>query len=172
MLGYLDQPRRKGEDVADRLLADLAQRLAADGVRLAGAVQANRPASGSRPAEMVAKLLHPGGGEVVISQALGPGARGCCLDAEGLERAAQQARDGLAAAQLVLLSKFGRQEAAGRGFRDLVAEGLHLGLPVLVAISPDAADAFARFADGLAEAVAPDAAEGWCRAALQNAANG
>lgn len=167
MLGYLDQPRRKGEDTTDRLLLGLAQRLAASGVQLAGAVQTKRPAPGqSGSSEMLVQLLNPGGGEIVISQSLGAGAQGCRLDAGGLEEAARQAMNGLPGAQLVLLSKFGRQEAAGRGFRDLVAEALGCGAPVLIAISPDVMDAFTDFAGDMAQPVTPDAAEAWCRAAI------
>ena len=166
MLGVLTLPPGAPDDAADRLLEALADRLRAEGVALAGAVQdACRAANGCRT-EMRVRLLDPGGGTVVISQALGTAASGCRLDPGALEQAAQRLLEALPAARLVLLSKFSRQEAAGRGFRPVVAEALGQGLPVLLAVSADVAEDFARFADGMAEAVPADAAEDWCRRAV------
>ena len=169
MLGSLILPREAGEDAADRLLAQTAARLAAEGVPVAGAVQAARRSPEGARSEMRLALLAPPGGEVVISQSLGGASTGCRLDPGALEEAAQRVADALPGARLLLLSKFGKQEAAGRGFRPVVAEAMGLGLPVLVSVSPDVAAEFAAFTEGMAEAVAPEDAEDWCRAALREA---
>lgn len=165
MLGRLILPPDAPADAADRLLASVAARLTGEGVWVAGVVQVHAsPTAG--PAEMRARLLGAAGGEVVISLPLGPGSSGCRLDPGALEEAAQRVTDALPNAQLVLISKFGRQEAAGRGFRPVLANALVRGLPSLVHVGSDVGDAFAAFTEGMAMPVPADEAEPWCRAAL------
>jgi hypothetical protein len=57
----------------------------------------------------------------------------------------------------VIVNKFGKHEAEGRGFRGLIAEALGLGVPVLVGVNHLNAPRFQTFCEGLAEPVAPDA---------------
>lgn len=158
MLGFFTSDAR-----SDALLADLALRLAADGLRLAGAVQVNAERAAG-PCDMDLVVLGPGQ-RVRISQSLGPGSTGCRLDPGGLETAVALAEQALAGANLVLVNKFGKQEAEGRGFRSLIGRALAEGVPVLTAVSPGNRAAFAAFADGLAEELPPDpeALARWCR---------
>jgi glycosyltransferase involved in cell wall biosynthesis len=61
-----------------------------------------------------------------------------------------------AGADVLVVNKFGKQEAMGRGFRPLIAEALGLGVPVLTGVSEANLEALLRFAGGMAEPVGPD----------------
>jgi hypothetical protein len=81
-------------------------------------------------------LVLPDGPVIRISQSLGAGARGCRLDPEALEQAVAAAEARLAAGvDLVIVNKFGKHEAEGRGFRTLIAEAVALDVPVLVGVN-------------------------------------
>ncbi|KIT15253.1 hypothetical protein jaqu_30760 [Jannaschia aquimarina] len=119
----------------DPLLHDVAQTAMARGLRLAGIVQVNSDRPGCAKCDMDAVVL-PDGPVIRISQSLGPNARGCRLDPDGLERAVAEAaarvEDGI---DLLLVNKFGKQEAAGRGFRPVIAAALEAGADVLVGVN-------------------------------------
>jgi hypothetical protein len=120
---------------------------------------------------MDVKVL-PSGEIFRISQDRGPGARGCRLDPAMLEagvalvdRALQDAPD------ILILNKFGKHEAEGRGFRQTIAEALSRGIPVLLGINPLNLEAFLNCAGDLAGEVGPQAgavAE-WCTGVLPGA---
>ena len=163
MLGYVTTSAR-GQ--GDRLLAGLAERLLADGVRIAGAVQRNVELPDGAPCDMELCVLS-GTGVWRISQRLGPHARGCRLDPQGLEHAVGEVAAALAAgsvAELVLINKFGKQEIDGRGFRPVIAAALLADLPVLTAVNAKNLPAFMAFAEGMAEPVPPEpeALRQWC----------
>jgi len=167
MLGYIliDEDRPE-------VLARLAQRLCAAGLRLSGAVQIDGPPEGDCACDMDLHLLHDES-RIRISQSLGGGASGCRLDAGALEEATAQIIAGLAAApDLVVLSKFSRQEAAGRGLRAVMAAAVEVGLPVLTTVSTACLPDLLAFAEDMAEAVPLDGAEDWAVAqtALRRAA--
>lgn len=162
MLGYV-MIEERGQ--ADRLLAQLAERLAADGVRVAGAVQINIEQPNQVKCRMELKLL-PSGESITISQSLGPHAQGCRLDTDGLERAVYHAEQGLdSGADIVLINKFGKQEIEGRGFRDLIAAALSQGIPVLLGVSSKNFEGFQTFAGEFADPVTPElsAMHRWCK---------
>ncbi|WP_460275622.1 DUF2478 domain-containing protein [Celeribacter sp. ULVN23_4] len=162
MLGYvmIEEP-----GLADRLLAQLAERLEADGARVAGAVQINIDQPDQVKCRMELKLL-PSGESITISQSLGPHAQGCRLDTDGLERGVYYAEQGLeAGADVVLINKFGKQEIEGRGFRDLIATALSQGIPVLLGVSPKNFEGFKVFAGEFADPVMSELSEmhRWCK---------
>lgn len=168
MLGYLNHD---DSPAGNARLASLADRLAAQGVRLAGAVQADTPAERpGLPCGMELRLLGREEPTIRISQSLGPGAQGCRLDSQALERAAGLAEATLPAADLLIVNKFGKVEAEGRGFRPLIGRAMLQGVPVLTAVAPAQRSDFLDFAGDLAEAVDPDGAVGWCLAVLADAA--
>lgn len=75
------------------------------------------------------------GTRIPISEERGAAARGCRLDPAGLAAAYMAARAGLANdPDLVVISKFGKIEAEGGGLRDLIAEALEAGVPVLIGV--------------------------------------
>lgn len=159
----------------DRLLSALADRLQARGIRLGGIVQTNVECHDSELCDMDVRVL-PDGETIRISQSLGAGSRGCRLNPEALERAVGQVSAGLQSdplPQLMIVNKFGKHEADGRGMRPVIAEALARGIPVLSGVNRLNVAPFQAFADGLATAADPDldALEAWAVAAVHESAN-
>ena len=161
MLGYITT---QGQGAADRLLADVARALLAQGMAVAGVVQENVEKPQGGPCDMVLHVLmrdHT----VAISQDLGPYSKGCRLDASALEEAAGLVEQAMADTEpaLLIVNKFGKQEAEGRGFRPLIGEALGRGIPVLVAVGEQNREAFDAFAGDIGENIAaePSAVMGW-----------
>lgn len=140
----------------DNLLTAFATRLQQRGIRLAGAVQTNEPCIGSDLCDMDVIVL-PDGPTIRISQSLGEHSKGCRLDASALEQASGLVASGLQThPQLLILNKFGKHEAEGRGFRPLIADALLAGIPVLTAVNGFNEDAFVSFSEGMAECLPSD----------------
>ncbi len=164
-IGYTMAPGRGDTDL---VLARLADRLRAWGIRTCGTVQINRECEDSGPCDMDVKVL-PDGPLIRISQSLGRAARGCRLDQGALAAAVGQVEATLAhGADVVIINKFGRHEAEGHGFRDLIAETLSRDLPVLVGLNRLNEPAFRAFTGGLAVGLRPDVDElaDWVEARL------
>ena len=95
---------------------------------------------------------------------------------KGLERAVGQVSAALQSdplPQLMIVNKFGKHEADGRGMRPVIAEALARGIPVLSGVNRLNVAPFQAFADGLATAAEPDldALEAWAVAAVHESAN-
>jgi len=145
-----------GRGDTDLLLERLAARLDVRGVRCVGTVQINTERADTRPCDMDVRVL-PDGPVLRISQDRGPEARGCRLDADALETAVGLVAARLmAGADLLIINKFGKHEAEGRGFREVMATAVELNVPVLVGLNALNHDAFEAFSDGAARQVAPD----------------
>jgi hypothetical protein len=81
-----------------------------------------------------------------ISQSLGRGSDGCRLDPGGLaDCAAALEREIAAGCDLLILNRFGRGEAEGRGFRDLIGMAMVSEIPVLTAVRDSYAAEWALF---------------------------
>lgn len=160
MLAYVIHDKDDGNG----RMAALARRLAAQGLRLAGAVQTNLNRSADCACDMELTVLGTDAAPIRISQSLGEGSQGCRLNADGLERAAALAASGLDGADVALVNKFGKQEAAGRGFRDFIAAAMAEEIPVLIAVAPELVAAFTGFAGDYATPLTWAEAEAWCRA--------
>jgi len=165
MLGYIIS---SGRGAGDRLMIAIAGQLAARGIAVAGAVQINIEHDPARHCHMDLRIL--GHEDVLrISEDRGRHARGCRLDPRGLADAVQRVESVLdqRAASVLIVNKFGKQEAEGGGFREVIGRALIAGLPVLTTVSEGNLPAFLRFADGMATEVPPDAAAAvaWCLAA-------
>lgn len=130
----------------DDFLQALLPRLRQAGLRLGGVVQHNDPEAADRCMAMSLEDLVDGS-RFPISQDLGAAARGCRLDAAGLA-AATAAFDGALAASvdLVLVNRFGKQEAMGEGLRDDMARTALAGVPLLVPVRHDFLPAWGDFA--------------------------
>jgi hypothetical protein len=142
----------------DRLLSELADRLQAQGTVLAGIVQTNTECHDDALCDMDVRVL-PKGETIRISQSLGPKSRGCRLDPSALEQAVAQVTSSLHGEPLpevLIVNKFGKHEADGRGMRPVIGEALALGLPVISGVNALNVEAFQAFADGLAVAVEPN----------------
>lgn len=175
MLAFIRSNGRGDDDV----LREVARQLQARGVRLSGAVQENA-AEGGRPCSRMELLLLDGLGQhperIDISQRLGAAALGCRLNPEGLEVAvgliAADLSRNATARDLLIVNKFGKQEAEGGGFRPVIAQALEAGLPVITKVSRDAQAAFDAFVGDLAEEQPADATQlvAWCDDQLRHAA--
>lgn len=140
---------REGGDV-DRALFQAAADLRAQGLRLAGALQHPLTAGDCRCAMMLEDLSS---GQVTdIAQNLGPGAKGCGLNTGALETAV-----GLVLARLeapgqrldaVFINRFGKREADGHGFRQVVIAALSANVPVVIGVAETMASQFASFTGG------------------------
>lgn len=147
----------------DHLLARLAGHLESAGVRVCGTVQANTPRAKDCRCDVDLRVL-PEGPVIRISQDLGPSARGCRLDAAALETTVGIVEDRLACgADILIVNRFGKQEAEGRGFRSSIAMALSHDIPVLAGLSQLNLEAFLEFTDGLAQELPAEigALAGW-----------
>ena len=161
-----------GRGAGDITLSALAERLEMRRLRLAGTVQMNTdPTDGGR-CDMDVRVL--GGGPVIrISQSLGVGAMGCRLNPAALEQAVAEVASRLDdTVDLVLINKFGKHEAEGRGFRPLIADVLERGLPLLVAVNALNLKPFLDFSAGVAQELRcdPKSLEVWLASGAQDAA--
>lgn len=138
---------------ADLALRRTVRRLQAMGCRLAGVVQRDDPRAARVGCDMSLEELSSGE-TIAISQDRGPHARGCRLDVGELLRATQLVATALEQRPDVLvLNKFGKTEAEGGGFRDLIAQAVDASVPVLIAVPYRNLDQWRAFAGNLAREV-------------------
>lgn len=156
-----------GRGAIDALLAQVVGRLEAEGLRLAGTVQSNIDRPDRRHCDMDLRLL-PDGPTVRISVDRGAEAHGCRLDAEALEQSVLWTQGALDRAQILVVNKFGKQEAWGRGLAPVIADALDREMPVLVGVNGLNLPPFLEFAGSLATSLPPDREKilSWCRDAL------
>lgn len=166
-LGYVSLP---GRGANDSFLAAVTARLQLLDLRLAGTVQSNIERAGRAKCDMDIMVL-PQGPVLRISEDRGDLARGCRLDAGVLEEAVAGVARTLPRAELLIVNKFGKQEAEGRGMTPLIAEALGSGIPVLLGVNGLNLDAFRAFAGGYETALTADADEVllWCLDAINRA---
>ncbi len=161
-----------GRGRTDACLTAIANKLTAEGLQLAGCTASAPITSGAHPCDMDLRVL-PDGPDLRISQMLGTGARGCRLDGTAVEQAAMLTAGRLDAATLLIVNKFGKLEAAGRGFVPVIADALDRGMPVLVGVNGLNLPAFLEFAGGMAVELAPEEATilVWFRTAVAKLLN-
>lgn len=156
----------------DDLMQGVAARLKRRGLRLGGVIQHNDAECDDRCMAMSLEDLG-NGRRFPISQDLGAAAAGCHLDAAGLAEAAAAFAGALAErADLVMVNKFGKQEALGEGLRQEIAQAVMAGLPVLIAVRRDFLPAWRDFVgdDWIELAAEAAAVECWVADALRRAA--
>lgn len=156
-----------GRGDTDLVLSGLIENLAARGIKCCGTVQVNTERADG-PCDMDVKVL-PDGPVIRISQDLGSASRGCRLDPASLEAAVGLVANSLqTGADFLVINKFGKHEAEGRGFRSVIAEALEKGIPVLVGLNSLNKPAFEEFAGGIAVELPPDrsALAAWVMSAL------
>lgn len=170
-LAMTSQPRILALQGADRVgvrrvLGEAVQRFRARGCLVLGAVEIlpnPEDPDDVHLLDLASEAHYP------INQRLGPGATGCSLDPGGLAAACaavQASIAGLAGGEgraLVVLSKFGRQEADGRGLTDAFHAAVLADLPILTSVSPAVATAWTDFAGPLARfgGTSPDEIDAW-----------
>ena len=152
MLAYVTTP---GRGRIDDLLADVGRTFADDGLRLAGTVRVRPADPMGHPCDMELRVL-PDGPEFRISQPLGSEAKGCRLDGGVIEAIAFEVESRLPGADLLIINKFGKQEAQGRGFCTAISIAMEMGIPTLVGVNEMNAPGFHAFSDGIAVALPPE----------------
>lgn len=125
-LGYVTL---QGRGQIDLLLSEVVERLEVHGLALAGTVQTNIHRDDRPLCDMDLRLL-PDGPVVRISVDRGAQARGCRLDAGVLEQSVLWVSSTLENAEFLVVNKFGKQEADGKGLTGVIADALERGLPV------------------------------------------
>ncbi len=153
----------------DRILESLAHGLAAEGVRLAGAVQQTAHPASTPRCGMVLEDLGSGG---VYPIAVDPGVevQGCRMEPAKIEALAMLANDAVErGADFFILNRFGKNEIAGRGYREVISEAVSRGVPVLVGVSAANLAKWEAFAaDGYSRvAIDAGAARVWCHEAIE-----
>ena len=162
-IGYTMAPGRGDTNL---MLHRLASSLIQQGYHPVGTVQINAERESAGPCDMDVKVL-PEGVTIRISQSLGAASRGCRLDPAALETAVGLVEAELAkGADCLIVNKFGKHEAEGRGFRQMVADVAAEGVPVLIGMNSMNRQAFFDFAGDLATPVPATEVLNWARAAM------
>jgi molybdate transport system ATP-binding protein len=153
------------EDDVDTLLADFAADLLRAGERIGGIVQRNtRDDHGKLTGMQLIDLMT--GREIGIFQTLGAGSAACKLDPSGLAESTRAVTSAIAAeVSLIIVNKFSKQEAAGRGLRSELADAIIADRPVLTAVSEKCFDAWKDFTGdrGTTLLCARRVVDGWWR---------
>lgn len=160
----------QGRGRTDALIAEVAALLAADGVRLAGTVQSNYERPDRRKCDMDLRVL-PDGPIVRISEDRGDLARGCILDSGALEQTVVAVQHRLDGAEVMIVNKFGKREAEGKGLVPVIAEALERGMPVLIGVNGLNLAAFLAFAGEAVTALPADerTIAAWCKSMMPEA---
>ncbi len=139
-----DADGTKVDGVLRKVVNDLRQK----GYRLAGAV---RPCSSLFDENRCDLFLEELSTSTVlpVSQALGTGSQACRLDDAALDAIAERIETSLQdGADILILNKFGKQEAEGRGLRNSIATAVDQGIPVLVGLNPSRVETWNNFCGG------------------------
>lgn len=153
-------------DAVDALLAALASDLRARGIRLAGAVQWNEPRALAARAAMVLEDLATGE-RLDVSGDNRPG--GCRLNAYALEDVAGRVAATIQPdIDLVILNRFGKQEAARAGFRTAIEAAVANELPLLMGLNTAHKPLWEAFTSGDGDYLPADAdaVRAWALAAV------
>jgi uncharacterized protein DUF2478 len=142
----------EGRGETDRLLSEAAAWLCENGQNVTGVVKVlGNEVPGDHHCDMDLRVL-PAGPEIRITQRLGKGAQSCRLDPAGIESAvAAVEATGTQGANILIVNKFGPQEAEGRGFCAAIGAAMADDVPVLVGVSQGTRAAFESFAGGMAK---------------------
>jgi len=136
---------------ADRFISDLGYEIRDAGIAVAGVVQHNEFIRDRTKCDMRVEEL-ASGIVLQLSEDRGKEARGCRLDRGALSEAAALLSASLEnEPELVILNKFGKLEAEGRGLRDTLSDAVQLGVPVVVGVPYRNIEQWRAFAEGLAK---------------------
>lgn len=121
----------KGKGQTDTCLTAAVRLMQTAGLRLSGTftLETDDPTC-----DMQLQVL-PDGPVIRINQNLGKLAKGCRLNGVALEQAVMEVSIRTAGTQLLVVNKFGKLEAAGRGYVPLIAAALDIGTPVLIGVN-------------------------------------
>jgi nucleoside-triphosphatase THEP1 len=133
------------------ILGRIAQAALDAGLEVAGMIQHDERRPDRRRCDMTLVDL-TSGRRIALSEDRGKDTRGCRMDHAALEEAAGLALAALSAERLpdlLILSKFGKREIEGHGFRQVVETAVDRGVPLLVGVTADHVEGFRAFGGGL-----------------------
>jgi hypothetical protein len=145
------------------ILASFAEKRRWEGMRVAGVIEETRCAEAGACKNLGVRDL-VSGQTISISQKLGRGSQACNLDPSGLARACALVEEAIDdGAELVILSKFGKSEAARSGLYDAFRAAIFADIPIITTVPSVMMDDWRRFAAELSEFVVGDgdALEAW-----------
>lgn len=129
----------------DSLIAEVATKLREKGLTLAGAIQSNPTVENRNRCDIVLEDLATRR-VIKASQDRGVLASGCRLDSSALEESVGLAASSIGpATDLVIVNRFGKQEAEGRGFRALIEQAVLLDVPAVVGLNRAHVDSWREF---------------------------
>lgn len=130
---------------ADELMVALARRLMAAGFSLAGAVQSNLAVPNRGRCDILLEDLATG--QIIkASQDRGSLASGCRLDSSALEESVGLATSSIGEdTDIIIVNRFGKQEAEGRGFRSMIEQAILLEIPVVTGLNRAHVDSWYSF---------------------------
>ena len=142
---------------ADAMLHAAAAAFARDGLVVTGLLPHSLQRPGRSRCDMV--LEDPrSGARIRISEDRGEMARGCRLDLGELLRAGEVLRRALHdRPDVVIVNKFGKSEAEGGGLRDVMADVVAAGIPLLISVPRRNLAAWRAFAGDAAAEIDLDA---------------
>jgi len=122
------------DDDVDAALATAVQTLRREGWRIGGLLQRFGAPVAPGKREMLLTVL-PDGETIRLDEPRGKGVQGCTLCGDALARAAMALRAAAdAQPDLLVVHRFGKQEAGGEGMRAELAHALASDAPVIVAV--------------------------------------
>lgn len=143
--------------VIQNIMRDFGRALLRRGIAVAGMVEAEGTDFDSSPDLSAIEDLATGR-RFNLYQDLGTGSQSCSLDSIGLSDAAGALESALGqSCALVIISKFGKEEAAGRGFSAAFQKAVLLGVPVLTSVNPMFDADWQDFSGGMAVRISPGA---------------
>ncbi|PZA10534.1 hypothetical protein DNX69_14315 [Rhodopseudomonas palustris] len=159
-----------GTPAAD-VLAAFALRRKAEGVDIVGVIappeDAGHGHGGHEGCECRSELIDIATGDrYAMHQDLGSGSQACNLNSSSLALAAGAVERAVARKPaLVVLSRFGGQEAVRGGLMSAFQAAIAAGVPVACVVTPKAEDVWTDFAQGLSVSLPPEAEalEAWWR---------
>lgn len=151
-LGYINLT---DGDELDKCLSQLVTLFEEAGMKPSGAIHAPYKSANRSKCDMDLQIL-PDGPILRISQNLGEHASGCRLDSAALEAATAEAASRANGASVLIVNKFGKHEAEGRGFVSMIIDAMERDIPVIIGVNNINLEAFLSFADGCAEILPAD----------------
>lgn len=144
----------------DLLLEAVVRHFQVQGLRISGVIQHDATRRDRSRCDMNLEDLATGT-LIGLSEDRGAAARGCRIDQSGLMQAAALIQTALDAGgtDLLVINKFGKIESEGGGLRDVIADAVLRGIPVVIGVPMRNLDAWNAFAGPLAELLEPSWSE-------------
>ncbi len=164
---------KKGYPI-DALLNDVVVELEAQGAKLAGVIQTAGLEPGCDVLGVKLRSL-AGDWDMPILQNRGREARGCRLDYGSIAEVTARISNNIPAdTDFVFLNRFGRAEAEGNGFRQILQKCLESDFPAIIGVREDYLEDWTVFHGGLATQLPPDrhAILGYCRRQMASRSSG